>query len=245
MMLKFTKDAMISVLLPARGRPDHFVMAVKSVLETAAQPDRVEVLTRLDNDDWDVIKENSHLMRTQDTMLVAPRVGYKRLHECYNELAARCTGDLLFLWNDDTVMKTPGWDDLLRAGPALAVQFIRRDILATADSTFPVLGRPIYNAMGHFANNAHNDTWMEVVSMRAKVAVSRDDVVFHHYRTTDQTSWERDNGGYDLKRFRSQEQHGERETDAVRIMSLDNWAKRFEGFEVKQPTWNNDFSVED
>jgi hypothetical protein len=55
-------------------------------------------------------------------MFFGPRIGkgYDSLHEYYNELASKATGDWLMLWNDDAVMETEGWDE--KIGNAAAVK---------------------------------------------------------------------------------------------------------------------------
>jgi hypothetical protein len=43
------------------------------------------------------------------------RMGYEGLNHYYNFLAQEASADWLFIWNDDAVMKTPGWDQVVKA----------------------------------------------------------------------------------------------------------------------------------
>jgi hypothetical protein len=206
----------ISILLPARGRPESFARAVRPLFRLASDPDRVEVLARVDDDDpTDYESKPSEFGRY--LVVRGPRLGYRRVFEHFNELAALSRGDWLLNWNDDAEMLTSGWDALMRQATPHSIQFLRRDILQHADTTFPLTGRSVYEAMGHIALQTHADDWLRVVAERSGTAIWRDDIVFHHYRLSDESSRERDATGYDVPGFHAPEMQARMTEDAQRV----------------------------
>lgn len=209
----------ISVLLPTRGRPHGLRAAIETLLNLAAAPGAIEFLIRADDDD----RASTHDVGSASSfagsvsLRFGPRLGYRRVFEHYNELAATSRGLWIINWNDDVEMLTHGWDELARQAPAHSVQFFRRDILEKADTTFPCTGRSVYQAMGHLSLQTHADDWMRVVADKAGVTVFRDDIVFHHHRLNDQTSRDRDAGGYDTTGFNSPEMQALMAKDAENV----------------------------
>ena len=217
-----TDRVSISVLIPTRGRPDELRQAIATMHDLAFRPQQIEYLLRTDVDQprawatWPRPFDRSRDLKLTETR--GPRgAGYREVYRMYNELAEGSNGDWLINWNDDVEMLTPGWDDLLRQAPSHSIQFLRRDILEKADTTFPATGRSVYLAMGHLSLQTHADDWMRVVAERAGVAVWRNDVVFHHHRLNDETSWDRDHGGYDVGGFNAPETQALLEKDAERV----------------------------
>jgi hypothetical protein len=228
----------ISMLLPTRGRPKHLKNAIDSAFRLAANPESIEMLVQLDRCDpslkeaIDVLRE--HRWTEQIRMCVAPRVGYSGMHLMNNALAecANPESKWLHIWNDDLEMLTPGWDVLLLECPPFAIQFPRRDTTATSDHTVPVMGMPVYRAIGRMSGNAFCDAWIADVSAFAGTSVTRDDVLFHHYRFEDATAAGSNDGGREWERFRSAEQRAERHVDREKIVSSPEWAGRFDGWDV-------------
>lgn len=188
----------ISILLPTRGRADRLRSAIFSLFDTASTLTHLELVVRMDDDDqathdspvWTEIAWKAGKLANLK-IHGGPRLGYARMHDYYNELAEHADGRLLFIWNDDTEMLTEGWDDkLLRLadehGPV--VQFMRVQAKAHADTTFPVVDRRIFEAVGHLAQHCYVDTWLDKVSAMAGVQVLRNDIVFRHDRLNDQTA---------------------------------------------------------
>lgn len=115
--------------------------SIENLKVKASKPELVEVLT---NDD----------VR-----------GYSKMHEYFNEMAARSTGDWLMLWNDDAVMLEQGWDEKIRhAGQGLKILNFTGEM-----NVFPAVHRSVYEAIGHIALNAHCDTWLQVISRECQI----------------------------------------------------------------------------
>ena len=95
----------ISILLPTRGRPEQAERLLQSVVATASDPSRLEVVLYVDDDD-----PASHAIQCNEipiTQIIGPRLSMGGLNTaCYK----RSTGDIIVLLNDDMVIRTSGWD---------------------------------------------------------------------------------------------------------------------------------------
>lgn len=178
---------MISVIAPTRGRPIPLQRGLASLLRLATVPTNIEFLIAVDDDDEGTITSGALIGVPLLTVLRPRRLGYLRLHEYYNELAARARGDFLFVWNDDMEMLTPRWDAMLELGAQFSIQQLRRDTVEDADCTAPVISRAVYEAVGHISFNPYVDTWISQVGRKSGVRVPRNDIVFRHLCLRDKT----------------------------------------------------------
>jgi len=104
----------ISVLCATRGRPAMIMESIKSMIDTADDPDGIEFLLAIDDDDQITIdyvqSDIVPYFEKHDYDLYAfvqPRLGYARLNEYYNQLAGESHGEWLIVWNDDARMESP------------------------------------------------------------------------------------------------------------------------------------------
>ena len=132
---------MISLLLPTRGRPALVNRLFASIAETTSHLDQVEVVLYVDEDDT-----GSHDLYSADFRVVRI-VGPALTMGGYNSACLeKAQGDVLILANDDMVIRTPGWDDRIRA---MNAEFEDRIYLGYANDlfkksrfcTFPILSR--------------------------------------------------------------------------------------------------------
>ena len=172
-----TYPYLVSVLLPTRGRPEWMLKAVSSIITNAAHPEKVQILLNIDNDDINSYHEayaKLEAITPNYKVIYSPRgLGYGDLHTHVNDLCAIAGGEYLFLWNDDALLMTPAWDEILEehrdglhGNPVAVIQIDNSDSWIYG---FPFVHYDIYNAMGHFSLNAHNDTWMHEVANRSGV----------------------------------------------------------------------------
>lgn len=131
----------ISLLLPTRGRPALVERLFKSIAETTAQSERVEIILFVDEDDT-----GSHHLDSEEisvTRLIGPRTSMG----CYNSACyAAARGDIIILINDDMVIGTPGWDNMIAemdAGFSDKIYLAYgNDLFKKGDlCTFPILSR--------------------------------------------------------------------------------------------------------
>jgi len=167
----------ISILLPSRERIDSLCHALDALYDTASQPDSLEVLIRLDDDDLASIRSIDRLTSYPGLRVLTGNHldGWSSIHLFLNELAALATQYWLFLYNDDATMETPGWDDTIRQyedtprllAPAMLCRrrskrgFVWKAAGRTFYNSSPILARPIYEAMGHYAKCANADVYIE------------------------------------------------------------------------------------
>lgn len=162
---------MISVLCPTRSRPEALDRSIRSLRELASRP--IEVLLRLDEDDQDLPG-----VGIEDVVITGPRVGYERMHLMYDELAHRASGSWLLLWNDDALMRTSCWDDV--------VDEHDHDVILNPATNhgpgltpFPIVPRWMTTRLGHFSLNRHCDSWWEEIGRRLGRLVDVPVEVFH------------------------------------------------------------------
>ena len=101
---------LISLLLPTRGRPALVNRLFSSIAETTSRLDQVEVILYVDEDDTgsrDLDCTDFRVIRIFGPALTMG--GYN------SACLQRARGDVLILANDDMVIRTPGWDDRIRA----------------------------------------------------------------------------------------------------------------------------------
>lgn len=160
----------ITILLPTRGRTEALLTALKSVVEAAARPDLLEVMLAFDDDDQGSIgyfTENiAPWLSTTGAEFKAleyPRFGYNRLHLYINSLVENSSAPWILFWNDDAVMKTQGWDDVIR-------QYQDKFLLLRAETNhehpyaiFPIFPREWAEVCGHVSEHPLNDAWLSQV----------------------------------------------------------------------------------
>jgi hypothetical protein len=182
-------ESVISVLLPTRGRRDVLKTSIETLVNKANQPSRLEILFGIDEDDEglsDYIKEelapffNKHSIEARAS--VFKPLGYENLHIYVNTLAGAATGEWLFFWNDDCLMDSQGWDDVIREHDG---EF---KLLAPKDNhdghpyaILPIIPKDWFILMGHLSQNAQNDAWLSHIAYMLDI-FERIDFNFTHDR---------------------------------------------------------------
>lgn len=179
----------ISILLPTRGRREALLKSLNSLLDTASDPTRLEFLLGIDEDD-DGIKEyieqnvaplmKEHAVECRANIFKP--LGYENLHTYVNTLATNANGDWLMFWNDDGIMLTENWDDVIESYNG---QF---KLLAPKDNhdghpyaIFPIVPMDWFRLMDHLSINAQNDAWLSHIAYMLDI-FERIDVEFLHDR---------------------------------------------------------------
>jgi hypothetical protein len=106
-----TPEFDIAILLPTRGRAEMLERSIKSVVELADDPSRVQIMFGFDNDDEigtqhfiDKVQPWLDEKNVNYTAMTFNPLGYIRLNEYVNELARKSDARWLVFWNDDAVM---------------------------------------------------------------------------------------------------------------------------------------------
>ena len=182
-------NSIISVLLPTRGRREVLKSSLESLISKATDPEKVELLLGIDDDDEGareyIEQEIAPMLREYKVECRAnifKPLGYENLHVYVNTLAGNASGDWLFFWNDDGIMVTEGWDDVIRSYTG---QF---KLLAPRDNhdghpyaIFPIVPRDWFTLIDHLSQNAQNDAWLSHIAYMLDI-FERIDVEFIHDR---------------------------------------------------------------
>ena len=182
-------NSIISVLLPTRGRREVLKSSLESLISKATDPEKVELLLGIDDDDDGareyIEQEIAPMLREYKVECRAnifKPLGYENLHVYVNTLAGNASGDWLFFWNDDGIMVTDGWDDVIRSYTG---QF---KLLAPRDNhdghpyaIFPIVPRDWFTLVDHLSQNAQNDAWLSHIAYMLDI-FERIDVEFIHDR---------------------------------------------------------------
>jgi hypothetical protein len=112
----------IAIMIPTRGRSTALEKSVRSVVELAAHPEKLQLLFAFDNDDTVGLPYfTDHLQPWLDsqnieyTAVSLDRLGYRRLNVYYNELSKHANADWLMCWGDDSIIETDHWDQKVTA----------------------------------------------------------------------------------------------------------------------------------
>ena len=145
----------IAVLLPTRSRTTALTQSVTSIVESATDISTIQLLFGLDNDDATGLDHFSNVIQPWlDQQGVAyeahvfQSMGYAGLNKYYNHLAKFTDADWLFVWNDDAVMDTVGWDTVI---DQYTGQFLVLKVHTHNEhpySIFPIVPRVWYETLG-------------------------------------------------------------------------------------------------
>lgn len=173
---------LVSFLIPTRHRPFGAQAALDSILSTAADPSRVEVLFVMDEDDpesqeW--AKTVAHI--PQAHCFVTPRIGngYEHLFHYYNLLAEQANGDFLFIFNDDTTMLSQGWDSVIAKFEGQCVLLNPKWTYEAPYATFPIVSRKFYERMGMLCEHVYIDRYLSFIAKEAGVFVDAKEGEYH------------------------------------------------------------------
>lgn len=179
----------ISLLLPTRGRPDEAARFLKSVAETTTSPEHVEIIIYVDEDD-----ATSHNIG-RDDLSIKRIIGPRRTMGHYNsECLAQSTGAVIVLVNDDMVIRTRGWDEMVRkldmSVPDNIYLAYGNDMLKKSRlCTFPILSRRTCEVLQEPYHHAYRGAFidyhlMDIFKRLEHAGYPRvfylDDLVFEH-----------------------------------------------------------------
>jgi len=157
----------ISVLLPTRGRTEALKRSVVSLFNRVTGKEKVQLMLGFDSDDTEGIANfNTDIKPWLDekkvayTAMVFDPMGYTRLNEYVNALAAASDADWLFFWNDDAIMETTGWNKTIASHTGefkcLAVHTHREHPY----SIFPIVPAEWFDLLGYLSPHQISDCWL-------------------------------------------------------------------------------------
>jgi hypothetical protein len=157
----------IAVLLATRGRTEMLGRSVRSLIELAAKPERIQLMFAFDNDDatgFDYfVQELQPWLDARDvnyTALKFQRMGYVNLHKYNNAMAKQTNSDWLVIWNDDAVMETQDWDRVIMSYQGQFKLLSFKTHRMHPYSIFPIVPRKWYDLLGYISPHPTQDGWV-------------------------------------------------------------------------------------
>jgi hypothetical protein len=168
------RPGVISVTLPSRRRPRMLAASVMSLRGCAVEPDLLEFLVACDPDD----PGTGRLARRLGAAVwQAPqRFGYAESARYYAALLERASGEwCLPTWGDDGLMRTPGWDAIVRAQRP-SVLWVDGNVGGL--TCFPIVHMDVLAALGRLCPLPALDSWFEYVARDAGILVRPDPPIY-------------------------------------------------------------------
>jgi hypothetical protein len=202
----------VSVLCPTRERPEQLLGSLKGLLDLAADPDAVEIMTAADHDDttlpWEALPPQVRVVT------FGQRHGYPHLEAYYNTLAGLAKGEWLLVWNDDATMETPHWDQIIRDSPPGFLWAAPCNPAAEPwmPSEFPVIPAAWYRHLGWLSWHHSVDMWMARTALATGTGIRIPVSIVHN------VAYERRTAGYPS--FHTPAMEAARQADAERLREL-------------------------
>lgn len=149
---------LVSILIATRGRPEGLFKSVESLFNTAKNKTCFEIIFKIDEDDEPTLKMVESMEKIPALSIkkiISPRGrGYPDFHHWINYLSFIARGDWLFLFNDDALMTTMGWDE------ELEYLFPRQTwcgmneicyLVSTKSNDFPFIRRGTVDVLGYLS----------------------------------------------------------------------------------------------
>lgn len=174
-MLGFERenDIFVSVILVTRGRPEHLKKAIASLYDKSYNKHAIEYLLKVDSDDTLTIEAVKELAKIYPVKAIVSErsSGYRMMHIWTSQLSSLAKGDWLFVFNDDALMTTDGWDHILLFTGVSECWHDVSDMIMLSPVTigrpecheFPMIRRRAFEYLGHWALNPHLDNWIFTV----------------------------------------------------------------------------------
>jgi len=153
----------ISILLPTRNRFEHCSNFIKSAISLASEPQSIEILLKIDNDDKSMTENLDKLPYQENLVFVfSDRMGgYDSLPEFMNMLYEKSTGDWLYLGGDDSVILTKKWDELFYKYDGEFVCLNHLPAFPNGETfNFPIISRKIAEVIGHVTMAVFFDSYL-------------------------------------------------------------------------------------
>ena len=157
----------IAILLATRGRTEMLGRSIRSLVELAAAPQRMQLMFAFDNDDvvgFDYfVRELQPWMNERNinyTALKFTRMGYVNLHKYNNAMAKRTDSSWLVIWNDDAVMQTQDWDRTITSYTGQFKLLSFKTHRMHPYSIFPIVPRKWFDLLGYISPHPTQDGWV-------------------------------------------------------------------------------------
>jgi len=171
----------ISVLLPTRGRGKLAERSLLTLIDRAKDNTRIEYRIALDNDDKESVDYFAETVmpafKERDlnfVMVTTPPIGYQRLNEYVNYLGKYAQGRWLMFWNDDAIMETDHWDEIV------ATHTDKFRVLRMQEQTehpyaiFPIVPKEWYYLLGTLSTHQMSDAQISQIGYMCNIVENID-----------------------------------------------------------------------
>lgn len=224
---------MISLLVPSRYRPEGLLEMVESAVSLADNPENIEVVAMIDNDDtYDITHPNLSIYQVPRTVL----------SEYWNLAYEKAQGPIYMHCGDDIRFRTKGWDTIVEWNfsqyPDRILFLYGRDGLQDEVlGTHGFLHKNWVDAVGYFVppyfSSDYNDTWLNEVAEMIGRRIYEPKIYTEHMHPAankgewDKTHQERQQRHLDDKVDNLyQSKQKERQRDAEKLRGVMQWSGR-------------------
>jgi len=161
----------IAILLSTHKRTDALSNSVFSLINNASDISRVQFILGVDNNDdigkghiKNVIIPELKKNKIDYTTVEFEPLGYYGLNRYYNTLAKQADADWLFVWCDDAVMQTQGWDDRIAENTGNFNLLKVHTHNEHPYSIFPIAPREWFDLFGYLSKHQLIDTELSTMA---------------------------------------------------------------------------------
>ena len=169
----------ISILLPTRKRLDLLKKSVQSLIDNARQPDKLQFLFAVDEDDNKTFLYLKQSKYPNQLALQFKPIGYENLHKYNNTLAGYATGKWIMFFNDDAIMKTKNWDDKIMDFEDEFCLLRFKEQTGHPYSIFPCFPQKWFYLLDHISLHGQNDAWLSEIAYMLNIMRDVDISVIH------------------------------------------------------------------
>lgn len=106
---------MISICAPTRKRTKRFKKFLRNVINLADNPDDIEILTYIDDDDQESLCYAESIKKEYNLKIYSgKRMGNGHQSDMYNYLYTKASGNIVGYFADDVRFMTKGWDTIVK-----------------------------------------------------------------------------------------------------------------------------------
>ena len=168
----------ISILLPTRKRVNQLKKSVASLLDNAKNPDKIQPLFGVDDDDTETLEYLKKANYKNQSVLKFKRMGYENLHMYNNSLCAYAQGTWVMFFNDDAIMNTKHWDEVIESEKNFNVLRVKEQT-GHPYSIFPIFPWDWFRLLDHISLHGQNDAWISEIAYMLDIMKDVDIDVTH------------------------------------------------------------------
>jgi hypothetical protein len=183
-----------SIIIPTRARVSNIQRILASLNLTLEQPNKTEVILRLDDDDGEVLEACKKINTKYKLKKVVKPRNEDFLSDLWEDCRERAVGSRFMMCADDVVFKTKNWDAIVAQGtpnPEKLFHFVYGNdkIHGKGLATLPIVSRAWVETVGYFVPRGYTcdycDTHLQDIAIRlnklgCNVIQYFDNVVFEH-----------------------------------------------------------------